>query len=447
MAVLRTSSATGLLALAMVLSTQVQAKLTVHEWGTFTSLVGSNGEAQNGMYHEDELLPDFVHNFGDSANAKPKSQLSLLALNKWAWAPPEDSTVPPREANPPILPRPPSPPPVPPRCSGHSKVGCEFLNDQVITQKMETPVVYFYSDVAQLVNFDVSFPGGIISQSYPAATQLSPEAIPGVELKNGFAHYEVNILKNSLATPPLVDRSNIYSHARNVASDLIQIGQETEKFIFYRGIGEFRTNLQVTSKFGGVRIKNGGANKIPAAFLIYTDEKGMGDIISLGELDSLAQVSLSSHTIAKLTATEQPRRAFLSSARLKLFRALTKAGLYSDEALSMINTWNNGYFKTPGLRVLYVLNKSEVDEILPIRVSPQPNELNRVFVGRIEVLLDTVEEKVLAQVIREATKFDVSQLGRLALPILLRVQEVAKSKGILTADLTQTIEQLISQIQ
>ena len=35
-------------------------RLVVHEWGTFTSLVGSNGQAQNGMYHEDEALPDFV---------------------------------------------------------------------------------------------------------------------------------------------------------------------------------------------------------------------------------------------------------------------------------------------------------------------------------------------------------------------------------------------------
>ena len=37
-----------------------------HEWGTFTSLVGSNGVTQNGMYHEDEHLPDFVHSFGET---------------------------------------------------------------------------------------------------------------------------------------------------------------------------------------------------------------------------------------------------------------------------------------------------------------------------------------------------------------------------------------------
>jgi hypothetical protein len=42
-----------------------KAKFVAHEWGTFTSLVGSNGITQNGMYHEDEFLPNFVHPFGE----------------------------------------------------------------------------------------------------------------------------------------------------------------------------------------------------------------------------------------------------------------------------------------------------------------------------------------------------------------------------------------------
>jgi len=137
------------------------------------------------MYQEDEPLPDFVHNFEEA------SSIGLFAAAPPPWPPrlrdPED-----------------------PRCSGHPKVPCQFLSSQMITQKMETPVVYSYSDQPRRVNFDVLFPGGIISQSYPAP--------PGSTLQ-----------------PPPVEPGNIYAHARHVANDRIRVGGEIEKFIFSHG--------------------------------------------------------------------------------------------------------------------------------------------------------------------------------------------------------------------
>ncbi|NBO39532.1 hypothetical protein EBU99_13220, partial [bacterium] len=49
-----------LFTLAMVSSSQAWASFTVHEWGTFTSLVGADGSLQQGMFGEDEPLPSFV---------------------------------------------------------------------------------------------------------------------------------------------------------------------------------------------------------------------------------------------------------------------------------------------------------------------------------------------------------------------------------------------------
>lgn len=420
----------AVLSLSLFLSAPVQAKLVIHEWGTFTSLVGSNGQAQNGMYHEDEVLPDFVHNFGDLPKNSRGSRVSVMA-----WAPPADSSQPPPQ---------PVQPPLPPHCTAHLKVPCEFLYNQTITQKMETPVVYFYSDVEQKVSFDVSFPGGIISQSYPAATYQEPKAIPGVELKNGLANYEVNILKTQKAEPPFVEPTNIYSHARNVASDLIQVGQETEKFIFYRGLGEFKTKLEVTSQNENMSIRNTGTKKIPAVFLVYTNENGEGSIIPLGRIKALGQIHLNAQAINKFKASLKKHFNFLSVARLQLLTSLTKAGLFHDEALAMINTWENGYFKTPGLRILYVLNSDEVEKILPVHITPQPDQLKRVFVGRIEVLLDQAEQSLLEKIIVEGVKYDVAQLGRMAQPILLRVQELASSQEILTTQLSQIINELMA---
>ena len=87
----------------------------VHEWGTFTSVSGSDGRLLPGMEREEEFLPTFVH--------------SLAGV----W----------------------------PATKGWSRPVAN------VTIKMETPVIYFYSDVARSVTVDVAFRGGSISQWYP----------------------------------------------------------------------------------------------------------------------------------------------------------------------------------------------------------------------------------------------------------------------------------------
>ena len=412
-----------LFSLAIFLSMQANAKLVVHEWGTFTSLVGSDGKTQNGMFQEDEELPSFVHNFGDqsvSGTSNFVAALTNLTLRL------------------PTLSR--------DRCPGHPKVPCEYLREQLITQKMETPVVYFYSDVERSVSFDVWFPGGIISQSYPAPQSSLPHATPGVPLKNGFAHYKVDIVKNDSAQPPSVEPSNIYSNARNVASDLIRSNNEIEKFIFYRGLGEFKTLLQTTSHQGQLQLINSGAEVIPKAFLVYTDGQHHGAMLDLGSLVVGESIQVPSQVIKMLRATNQSQNQFLKFAQISLLNALTDAGLYNDEAQAMVDTWKSGYFKTPGLRFLYILANYEVESVLPVRIVPTPDNFTRAFVGRIEILLDTEEEHILNQILTDGRNFDVSTLGRMAYPILLRMQKVAKEKGLLSASLKRSIDELIQQI-
>lgn len=68
-----------ILTMALGPSSLAQANYTAHEWGTFTSLVGSNGMTQHGLYHEDERLPDFVHQFGETRSL-PSAKGNILNL-------------------------------------------------------------------------------------------------------------------------------------------------------------------------------------------------------------------------------------------------------------------------------------------------------------------------------------------------------------------------------
>lgn len=49
----------------------------VHEWGTFTSLQGSDGRVMDGLHHTEELLPAFVHGRLASGDGLHKSMEEL----------------------------------------------------------------------------------------------------------------------------------------------------------------------------------------------------------------------------------------------------------------------------------------------------------------------------------------------------------------------------------
>ena len=65
---------------------------------------------------------------------------------------------------------------------------------------------------------------------------------------------------------------------------------------------------------------------------------------------------------------------------------LTDSGLYAKEARAMVNTWTSSYFQTDGTRVLFVLPQSWTDAFIPMTVVPQPKQVVRVMVGRLELL-------------------------------------------------------------
>lgn len=109
-------------------------------------------------------------------------------------------------------------------------------------------------------------------------------------------------------------------------------------------------------------------------------------------------------------------------------KALLNAGLYEDEANAMLNTWEHGYLKVPGLRLLYILPRTEVDQLLPLTITPQADRLNRAFIARIEIMTDKEENSILSDILRDGAQFDIGSLGRFAEPKLRRIQQVYNGK-------------------
>lgn len=113
---------------------------TLHEWGTFTTVSGSDGGLLPGLQREEEGLPAFVHshagmeNLGD-VSGNPDGTVSIKG-----WIRPLKN----------------------------------------VTVKMETPVIYFYTKEPFQAKVAVGFSGGSISQWYPARSggETPPEYVP-----------------------------------------------------------------------------------------------------------------------------------------------------------------------------------------------------------------------------------------------------------------------------
>src|SRR5262249_32367917 len=209
-----------------------------------------------------------------------------------------------------------------------------------------------------------------------------------------------------------------------------------EKFLSSRGLGPFTLPLEVRSSGPDdqlhLTLHNTGTDPLQGLFAIWV-EKGT---IRFGALADLAGAATSDLQVAPLLTARLPLEEGVPHAKEVVAEALVKAGLYPKEAQAMVNTWEPSYFRTEGLRVLSVLPRSTVDEVIPIQIKPAPQELVRVMVGRIEVLTPEMEQNVEKDVIdlgsaeedvRAAAEADLARLGRFQEPVLRRIAALTKA--------------------
>ena len=331
------------------------ANYITHEWGTFTSVQGSDGNLLSWRPLQSSELPKFVYSTKEIPFAVGKGALITL-------------------------------------------------------QRLETPVIYFYAKEPMQVDVDVSFPKGFITEWYPQVTTLNPTH----EITNGpieFVQSESRAIWRGLDILPEVRYATLlrtnqlpqdstgshYFAARATSANLVRATittnntTELEKFIFYRGAGSFKTPLRVTLDTNNlVTVENTGAQPLAHLFLLNIHD-GQGSFAVLDELASSNSVhwqQLSDTSGEHWNRFDLPQ--FKTAIADQMQTALISAGLYPDEAAAMVNTWKDSWFTEDGVRVLYLLPRPWTDEILPLTLTPQPAELTRVMVGRAEVITPPV---------------------------------------------------------
>lgn len=284
--------------------------------------------------------------------------------------------------------------------------------------RMETPVIYFYTPVEQKVSVSVDFPKGSITEWYPRVRSYEGTRADWGELM--------------LVPPPASGEVSLpedgsdshYYPARNVESALVRVCDERhielERFLFYRGVGQFGLSVGGVASDETVALSGGrGAPREVMLFERRGSSVGYSIVASAGR--------------AQRPALDDRLEDVYSA----LERQLTQAGLYGPEAHAMIETWKGDWFED-GLRVLYLLPKSETDALLPLHIEPKPTETVRVMVGRLE--LPTPEQKSELSAILDSQEADevvlatVSErFGRFAEPWLVSSGHPRADKLLISA--------------
>jgi hypothetical protein len=323
--------------------------LVVHEWGTFLAMNGSDGVSLDGMYHEEHALPSFVH-------ARSQDQLRLPM----------------------------------------SRI------------KSETPVIYFYTPQVQRVQVEVGFPTGLWTQWYPQAVAVAPGLVQAgspPRARHGRISWDVMVRPADMKhnEPPATGSDALWNHARDVdaayivGSDHTRSGsaEQWERFIFYRGLGEVPLPIQVRLDEGRITASTSEGAGLHHLFILNV-QNGRG---TYSYAPSLRPDGALERAVPSMNGA-LPLDRFVETISADVENRLVASGLYQKEARAMVNTWKGSYFRTDGVRVLFVLPQSWTDRFIPMRVTPAPDQLVRVMVGRVE-LLDAERERRAETAIRD----------------------------------------------
>jgi hypothetical protein len=353
--------------------------LTVHEWGTFTTVAAVDGTAAQWLpLGGSSDLPCFVEVY---KNLQSKEL--------------------PRAVGQPL---------------DYAKARTQLLG----SVRMETPVLYFYSPRRETVNVRVAFPKGFITEWYPLATVnqtlIGTESLRKPNTGATIAWKNVEVLPPDSKAEFIQgsSRSHYYA-ARATDANPIRVSASHEKFLFYRGVGNFPAPINVTvTDEGGLRIKHLRGKPSVILFNSHGGRLGYRVVDTSKDEAVLAPPALTGN---------------FDSLRKQLEAVLVSQGLYAKEAAAMVETWRDSWFEE-GTRVFYIVPPAMVDTILPLTMEPKAAHVARAFVGRVEVLMPATIKNVAEAIAAKDTK-TLETYGRFLGPIADRLPSTPGMRELL----------------
>lgn len=328
--------------------------MTIHEWGTFTNLQDESGNSIGGINSDDEPLPPFTHNL------------------RWDWSLGDAAA---QRGNSPFI------------------KGFPRCNPEV-TIRLETPVLYFHPSTpnwASLVDVHVQFHGGFLTQFYPDA---SAGKVENHITASTVSHLDWMGLSIGGQHPGPATDFHVWTAPRQVAAaDVTTPKHESERYLFYRGVGHIDAPLRLIQRNGAIEIHGqldpafGPSTRLDIPRLWFCEFRDDATC-AFRELSPLS-ISSDAHPILARFDRDFPNVDFtphqLTALKAQMRATLMSQGLFADEADALLNTWELSYFKSSGLRLFYIVPRQWTEHYLPLQTVPTL-AISRVMVGRIDLV-------------------------------------------------------------
>ncbi len=389
-------------------------RLVVHEWGTFTSFQNEAGEALRRINTDDEPVPPFVHRLARVRLFAP-TDINLERDYQTQGAPHADPRV---------------------------------------TMRLETPVLYFHlppDQTTMSLDVAVDFRGGYLTEYFPKAAALvngkpfekndfppGPIALGGLRWSN----IHIGDVQAPGEMPQTTD--HVWLAPRKVDAALVTVGSESERFLFYRGVGDLTAPLTVTRNSDqvlDVRLNNPALKTLkPSAEKASTsDAPWPRGATSALDVQPEWEGMLTNRDVWLLDVRPNGTSAFrrhreskrnrpvvdrllqisgelaereysadnLALLKAEMQEALVREGLYRDEANALLETWELSYFRSPGQRLFFLVPRTWTDAVLPLKLSVAA-DVTRVMVGRIELV--TPRQRSLLKQLAETPIPDLTEV-------------------------------------
>ncbi|HRX55361.1 MAG TPA: hypothetical protein P5016_12645, partial [Verrucomicrobiales bacterium] len=272
--------------------------------------------------------------------------------------------------------------------------------------------------------------GGKLTEFFPAGNSMlgslawnSLELIPAAEATELIARLPTDADRpdNHYFQARAVPEAAVVRMVQPIDGEGNQAPDQLEKFLFYRGVGSFDTGLHVQMQSGGTMSLNhyNSAFGMKHVWVV----RSTSDAVRWEKLpvfpayNSEAALPRVEVSLESLNAGAN-REASIQALGASMVAALIDSGLTAAEAAAMVATWDDQWYEEPGQRVFSIAPQVVIDAILPLTISPKPENIVRVFVHRAEILDPETQqalERAMApgtapKITREA--IEKEQLGR-----------------------------------
>jgi hypothetical protein len=332
------------------------------------------------------------------------------------------------------------------------------------------PILYFYTDQSKLdVNVKVSFTEGAPvvwwpcaaspvdndqgARAGPANAPQPAELFRAVEwsgsLTGGQAE-PTRTVKDSLINQARIEGPALFMTDATYTTDnrshsCLALVPESERFLYYDGLMPAMDYVRCADVAAdSVSVENSA--KFAIVHLILVDRRDP-KAIRFARVDNL-------EAGVKVKVAIQPVPAYWPAGITKSFgQDLRHAGLFDNEADSVLAIWKKGLFDRPGITAIYLLPPSEYDRMLPLSVSPQPGKVVRVGIvlhGQLELTPAVIQAcikdltaKMDSDVyrVRDKANRDLIDLGPAAFPA---IREALKGK--LSPEVRERLEDILKKL-